>query len=119
MRLELERCDHAEVAPRAAYGPEQILVLVCARPPHLAVGGDDLDGQQAVDRESILPPKMADASVQGEAADARGGDHSARDCQAEELRLPVAVAPGGAALCADDADGRIDEIGRASCRERV
>ena len=108
VRLELERRHHAEVAPRATHRPEQVLVLGRARPSQLPVGGDDVDRQQIVDREPILPPEMADAPVQGQSADARGGDHAARNRQAMKLRLPVAVAPGCAALCADDSGGRID-----------
>ena len=98
MRLELERRDDAEVAAGAAHGPEEILVLGRARPAQLAVGGDDVDREQVVDRQPVLAAQVADAAVERQAGDARRRHDAAGHREAEQLRLAVDVAPGRAAL---------------------
>jgi hypothetical protein len=51
---EGERDGDAEVAPAAVKGPEQLGVLVVACPQGVAVGGDQLDGNQVVASETEL-----------------------------------------------------------------
>src|SRR5207244_10555280 len=63
VRLELERRDDSEVAARAAYGPEDALVLGCARFSQLTVCSDDVDRAEAVDREPELAAQVADPAV--------------------------------------------------------
>jgi hypothetical protein len=60
---ELELGDHPEVAAPAAQGPEQVGVLVCARPHGAAVGQHDLRRLQAVDREPVHPAEPAPAAA--------------------------------------------------------
>jgi hypothetical protein len=108
VRLELEGGDDPEVAAGALNGPEEVLVLARARPAKLAVSGDDVDREQVVDREAMLAAQMADATVQRQARDTRGRDDAARHSQPEELRLPVAVAPEGAAFRPHGPRRRID-----------
>jgi hypothetical protein len=57
--LVLEGRRDAEVAAAAAQGPEQVLVVLGAGHHDLAVGGDDLDGQQVVDGEAVLAHQPA------------------------------------------------------------
>ena len=114
--LELEGGDDAEVAAGAAHGPEEILVLGGARPAQLAVRGDDVDREEVVDREAVLATQVADAAVQRQAGDARGRDDAARHGEPEQLRLPVAVAPGRAALRPHRLRRRVD-VDAAHLRE--
>ena len=51
MEPELERRGDPEVRARAAQAPEELRVLVLARAHLPAVRGDEVDGEQAVDRE--------------------------------------------------------------------
>jgi len=83
-------------APRTA--PEEILVLGRACPAELAVGGDDVDRDQIVDRQPVLTAQMTHAAVERQTGDACGRDDSAGHREPEELRLPVGVAPGRAPL---------------------
>jgi hypothetical protein len=69
VQAELEPGRHAEVAA-AADGPEQYRIGVGVDVQHLAVGGDQLGGQQAVDGEAVLSDQVADAAAEGDAADA-------------------------------------------------
>jgi hypothetical protein len=98
VRLKLERRDDAEVAARAADRPEEILVLGRARTAELAVRGDDVDREEAVDREPVLAAQMSHAAVQRQAGDARRRDDAPGHREAEQLRLAVRVAPRGARL---------------------
>ena len=82
MGAELERGDDAEVAAGTADGPEEIFVFGGARPVELAVGGDDVDREQVVYRQPMLPAYMTDPAVQRESGDARGRDDAAR-CRPE------------------------------------
>ena len=108
MRPELEGRHDAEVAAGAAHRPEQVLVLRRAGPPELPVGGDDVDGQEAVDRESVLPAQMTEPAVQRQPGDAGRRDDAGRYREPEQLGLAVTVAPGRAALHADGLRRRVD-----------
>jgi len=116
VRLELERRDDSEVAARAAYGPEEVLVLGCARLSQLTVCGDDVDRAEAVDREPVLAAQVADPSVQGQAGDSGRRDDPAGHGESEELRLPIRLAPGRASLCPHRLRRRID-VDAAHLRE--
>ena len=54
VQAELELGDDPEVAAAAAQRPEQVGVLVVARPGDPAVGGDDLRGDEVVDAQPGL-----------------------------------------------------------------
>ena len=83
-------------APRTAQKRSSFSVALARA--ELAVGGDDVDREQVVDRQAVLAAQMTDAAVERQTGDARGRDDPARHGEPEELRLPVAVAPGRAAL---------------------
>ncbi len=75
---QLERRDHAEVGAGAAHAPEQIGVLILARMQPAAVGGDQVDGPQVVDREAELALEAAHAAPEREPGDSGVSDHAHR-----------------------------------------
>ena len=80
----LEAGGHPEVAATAADRPEQVRVVVGVGPQQLAVGGDEVGGQQVVDGQAVLADQVADAAAEGDPADAdRAG-------VAEPGRKPIA-----------------------------
>ena len=74
IEAELEARHHAEVATAAADGPEQVGVLLLARGDDAALGGDQLDGDERVDRQAVLADQPTDAAAERQAgqADAAG-----------------------------------------------
>src|SRR5205807_282496 len=96
------------VPAAAAKGPEQVLVLLVAGDDRPAVGGDDVDRQQVVEREAEAAGQVADAAAQGEAGDSRGRHDAARRGQAVGVGGVVEVAPGAAALGAGGLRVRVD-----------
>lgn len=108
MRPVLERGHDAEVPSTAAQGPEELRVLALAGPDALAVGRDDLGGQEVVDRHPVRPAVMGVAAREREAGDSGLGDDAARDGEAVRLRGPVDVGPRAARLGADGPRARID-----------
>src|SRR2546430_5265911 len=61
---ELELGDDPEVAAAAANAPEEVGVLILARLDELTVGGDQIDGEQLIDREAVLAHHPADAAAE-------------------------------------------------------
>ena len=108
MEAELERGDHAEVAAAASQCPEQVGVLVLGRPQQLAVGRDEVDGEEVVDREAVLAHQPADATAEGETGDAGVAHDAAGGGQTVHLRLVVDVAPERATLHPGPAVGGVD-----------
>ena len=98
MRLELERSDDAEVAAGATHGPEQILVLGGAGPPKDAVGGDDVDREETVDRQPVPATQVSGAAVERQSGDTGRRDDAGRDGEPEELRLSIHVSQRRASL---------------------
>jgi hypothetical protein len=86
---ELERGDDAEVRSGAAHSPEEIGTLRLAHVEELAVGGDELDREEIVDREAEPSLKPAHAATEREPRDPRVADHAHRAGEAERLGLPV------------------------------
>ena len=102
MEPELEGRRDPEVPAGAAHAPEQVRLLGLARPHEPAVGRDQLDRGEVVDREPELPLQASDAATQGQPGDA-GVAHDA-DRADEAVRLGgdvelaeerAAVRPGG------------------------
>src|SRR4029078_1860821 len=56
----------------------------------------------------MLAPQMAEAAMQRQPCDSGGRDDAAGHREAEELRLAVAVTPGGAALRTNRLRRRVD-----------
>src|SRR5204863_7998218 len=92
-----ERGDDAEVAASPAQGPEEVLVLLLTGEHDLAVGRDDLGGQQVVAGEAVLPREVADAAAQREAGDAGRADNAAGRGQPLDVGGVVEARPRAAA----------------------
>ena len=108
MELVLKGGDHAEVAAAAPDAPEEVRVLTGADVAELAVGGDDIGGDEVVAGQAVLARQPADAAPQGEAGDARVGVGAAGGGQAEGLGLVVEFPPLDAALGPDGAPGGVN-----------
>ena len=54
MQLELEGGGDAEVAAAAAQRPEEVRMRLAVGGDELAIGGDEVDGEQVVDRHAVL-----------------------------------------------------------------
>src|SRR5262249_61891913 len=89
VEAELERGDHAEVATAASQRPEQVGVLVLGRPQELAVGRNDVDGEEVVDREAVPAHQPADATAESQPRDSGVAYDSACGSQTVRLRLVV------------------------------
>ena len=92
MQPVLQRGDDPEVPAAAAQAPEQVGVLVGARRHPLAVGGDDLRGEQVVARGPVLAGDPAEPAAEGQPGHAGERDVAGRGGEAEGLRRPVDVA---------------------------
>ena len=69
MQLEVEARDHAEVAAAAANRPEQIGMRAGIHLPDLAIGGDKLDAEQAVDGHAVFAGQIPYSPAERDAAD--------------------------------------------------
>ena len=105
---EGEGGDDAEVAAATAQRPEQVPVRALAGGDERAVGEDHVGGEQVVDRQPEPPGQVADASPEGQPADAGGGDEPGRRRHPEADGGVVDVAPGAAAVDADGAARGVD-----------
>jgi hypothetical protein len=99
---------HAEVAAAAADRPEQVGIGLGVDADEFAVGGDQLGGEQVVDRQAVLADQVADAAGEGDPADADRAGVAEPGRQAVGVRgggvLPrgqARLGPGGAALWVD------------------
>ena len=70
VRAELESRDHAELAAAPAQRPEEVRVLVRRCPHDLAIGEDDLGGEQRIDRQAVVAHEPPDAAAERQPADA-------------------------------------------------
>ena len=105
---ERELRDDAEVPTAAAQRPEQVGVLLRARPHDAAVGKDDLGGDERVDREAVRAHQPADAAAEREPADAGVGDVPGRDREPVLLGRAVDLAEQRAAADAHERGRRVD-----------
>ena len=89
----MKRRDDAEVGAGAADRPEQVGVLVAVRRARIAaVGGDDLDRHQVVDRPAEAAGEVAEAAAERQAGDADLGEEAEHGGEPVLLRRPVDVA---------------------------
>ena len=95
---ELERGRDPEVPAGAAQAPEELGLLGLARADEPAVGGDELDGAQVVDREPEVPLQPADSAAERQPGDARVADDPDRADEAVRLRGDVELAEQRAAV---------------------
>src|SRR5829696_901152 len=63
---KLELGDDPEIATPAAHSPEQVSIVICARTDEVTRSRDQIDGEQIVDRESVLSHDPTDPATQGE-----------------------------------------------------
>ncbi len=89
---EREAGDDAQVRAGAAHRPEEVGVLVAARPADPPVGRHDLDLEQVVDRPAEPARQIAEAAAQGEAGDSDLRDEAERGGKAVALGRAVDVA---------------------------
>ena len=90
---EDERRRDAEVPAATVQRPEQVGVLVGAGGDLAAVGGDEVDRDQAVAAESERPFEPSRAAAQRQAGDARGRHAPAGGRQPVLLGCPIELAP--------------------------
>src|SRR5439155_18116941 len=82
MQAVLEARGDAEIAAAAADGPEEIRMRRRVGAQQLAVGGDDVRGEQTVDGQPELAAEIADAAAEGDTADADGAGVAEADREA-------------------------------------
>ena len=104
---ELEGRRDPEVPAGAAEAPEELRLVRLGRAYEPAVGGDELDGSEVVDREPEVALEPADSPTEGQPGDAGVADDSDRAHEAVRLRGDVELAQEGAAVRAGDAGPRI------------
>jgi hypothetical protein len=63
MGLVFETRHHAKVPSAASERPEQVCVLVAARPHQSSIGGHDICAQQVVAREAVFSVQVTDATA--------------------------------------------------------
>ena len=83
VQAEAEPGDHPEVAAATPQRPEQLGVLLAVGDADLAVGGDDLDLGEVVDRPAEAAGQIAKAAAQGQAG------HAGLGHEAEHRGQPV------------------------------
>ena len=98
VKLVFEGCDDAEVAAAAAQRPEQFGMFIVTCHQKLAVGGDDVAGQEVVDGEPESAHQVANPAAQRQSTDARVRDDASGHRESEGLTLVVEVAPQATAL---------------------
>src|SRR5829696_2094816 len=108
MQLIFELRRHAEIAAAAAYGPEQIRFVVLAGPYRVALGGDELERHQIVERKTVLPHQPTQTAAEGEPCNSGARHDTPGNCQAVSLRLAIEFAPCDAALRAHPSLLRLD-----------
>ena len=89
VRAEFERSHDAEVAAAALQCPQQIGILFGAGLNHLAVCGDQVRADQAVDGEAELSLQATDATAEREAGNAGVRDGAGGHHQPEGLGFAV------------------------------
>jgi hypothetical protein len=109
---ELERGDHPEVATAAPQPPEQVRVLLLAGHEQLGVRGDDVTGDEVVDRQAELAHQVPDPAAEGEPSHPGMADDAAGRRQPECLALAIEMRAQAPAL---DADRRCQRIDSCPC----
>ena len=108
LESELERRRDPEVPAGATQTPEELGLLGLGRADEPAVGGDELDGGQVVDREPEMALEAADSPTERQPGDAGVADDADRADEAVRLRRDVKLAEERAAVRPGDPGPRID-----------
>jgi hypothetical protein len=85
---------NAEIAAATAETPEQLGRALGVDTQLPSVSGDQVDGMNVVDRESVAPEQVAEPTVQGEATDSHLTDRAAGRGQPVSLGCKIKFAPG-------------------------
>src|SRR5207247_2064978 len=101
MESELERRRNAKVPAAASDAPEQIRILLFARTGDAPIRRDEIDREEVVAGQALLPGEETGSAPQGQSGDAGGGDDSAGRRQPDALRRRIEFAP-----CNSSADDR-------------
>ncbi len=94
VQLELERGHYPEIPPAAPERPEQIRVVLAARPHHLTFRGDDLGREQVVDGEAEPATQPSEPAAQGQPGDSRRRIDAERRGEPERLGFAIEVGQG-------------------------
>jgi hypothetical protein len=91
MELELKTRDDTEVAAASTQRPKELLVLLLGRTYELAVGRDDISGNEVVDCHTVLAAEPPKPAAQGQPGDTgcRVDPHRCR--QTESLSFVIEV----------------------------
>jgi hypothetical protein len=108
MEPELERGHDPEVRAGAADAPEELRMLVLAGADQVAVGRDQLDGEEVVDRQPEPTLQPAHAAAEGQPPDAGVRDHADRADEAVLLCRVVELGQQRAATDTRGARSRLD-----------
>ena len=124
MEAKLERGHDPEVRAGSSHAPEELGMLVRARPHDPAVRGHDLDGEQAVDRQTELALQPAHPAAEREAGHSRVGDDADRAGRARapapprRARRAASRRERGRCDVRDRPRRRASARGRSRCRRR-
>ena len=108
MEVELQARHDAEVRAGAAQAPEQLRLLVRARPHEPPVGGHELDRAEAVDRQPEVALEPADPAAEGQPGHAGMADDADRTDEAMLLGRDVKLAEERSPARPRDAGRRVD-----------
>ena len=89
LESEVERRRDPEVPTGAAQAPEELRLVGLGGAHEAAVGGDDLDGGQVVDRQPERALEPTNATAEGQSSDPRVAHHPDRADQTVGLRRDV------------------------------
>ncbi len=95
---KLECRDDSEVAAAAANSPKQIFMVGSIDGEVVAVGVDEVRGEDVVTAQAVLSHEPANAAAKREPTNAGGRDYTAGRGQPEFLTFAIELAPGGATL---------------------
>jgi hypothetical protein len=108
VQAEAEGGRDPEVGAGPAEAPEEVRLLLVARPDLASVGRDEVDGEEVVDRQPVLALEPPHAAAEREAGDARVRDDTDRADEPDRLRLTVELAEERAAVHPGRALGGVD-----------
>ncbi len=97
MQRELERRDDAEIPAAPTHGPEEVGILAGAGVQEPAVGGDDIDRLEIVEREAKSSRHATKPAAERETRDAGVRDRARRRDEPKGHRLVIELAEQAAA----------------------
>ena len=108
VEVVLEAGHDADIAAAAADRPEEVGLRARVDAAELAVGRDDVRGDDRVDREAVLPGQVADPAAGRDPADPDGAGVAEPDGQAVGVGGGRDVGRGRAGLSPGRPRGRVD-----------